>query len=86
MKIVVIPVTPFVQNCTLLRCEATGKGAVVDPGGDVDEILRVVEREGTQVEQVLLTHDLVQGAGSHQFREGGADRTVLEKRVLHGHR
>lgn len=62
MKIVVIPVTPFVQNCTLLRCEKTGKGAVVDPGGDVEKIVQVIEREGTEVEQVLLTHGHVDHA------------------------
>lgn len=63
MKIIVIPVTPFVQNCTLLRCEATGKGAVVDPGGDVDKIIRVVGEKATEVEAVLLTHGHVDHAG-----------------------
>ena len=33
MDVRIIPVTPFQQNCTLLRCTATGKGAVCDPGG-----------------------------------------------------
>ena len=42
MKYVVIPVTPFVQNCTLVWCEETMKGAVVDPGGDVGTILQAV--------------------------------------------
>jgi len=35
----IIPVTPFQQNCTLLWCEATRKAVVIDPGGDVPDIL-----------------------------------------------
>ena len=38
MKLRIIPVTPFKQNCTLLWCEKTRHGAVVDPGGDVSKI------------------------------------------------
>jgi hydroxyacylglutathione hydrolase len=46
MKATVIPVTPFAQNATVLWCEKTMKGAVSDPGGDLDKILAVVEKEG----------------------------------------
>jgi len=38
MKVTLIPVTPFQQNSSLLVCEATGRAAVVDPGGDLDVI------------------------------------------------
>ena len=38
MKIKIIPVTPFAQNCSLLICEATQKAALVDPGGDIEKI------------------------------------------------
>ena len=34
---VIIPVTLFEQNCTLLWCEASKKAVVIDPGGDVAE-------------------------------------------------
>ena len=59
----VIPVTPFEQNCTLLRCDATNEGAVVDPGGDLDLILATAEKEGAQVKQILLTHAHIDHAG-----------------------
>ena len=36
MKAIIIPVTPFAQNCSLIWCEETMKGAVTDPGGDLD--------------------------------------------------
>jgi glyoxylase-like metal-dependent hydrolase (beta-lactamase superfamily II) len=56
MKISVIPVTPFQQNCTLLICEETGRAAVVDPGGDLDDIIMAVEKEGAVLEKILVTH------------------------------
>jgi len=43
LRAVIIPVTAFQQNCTLLWCTATGKGAFVDPGGDLDRLLAVAE-------------------------------------------
>jgi glyoxylase-like metal-dependent hydrolase (beta-lactamase superfamily II) len=63
MKHIVIPVTPFVQNCTLVWCEETMKGAVVDPGGDVDTILQTVADNGVQLEKIMLTHGHLDHAG-----------------------
>ncbi|MDQ7979163.1 MBL fold metallo-hydrolase [Paraburkholderia sp. SARCC-3016] len=56
MKVTLIPVTPFRQNCSLLVCEATGRAALVDPGGDLEVIQREVARQNVSVEKVLLTH------------------------------
>ncbi|WP_298427389.1 MBL fold metallo-hydrolase [Rhodoblastus sp.] len=63
VKVAVVPVTPFQQNCTILICETTGKAAVVDPGGDVPLILRAIEQTGAQVEKILLTHGHADHAG-----------------------
>lgn len=56
MKVFIIPVTPFQQNCSLAICEATQRAAIVDPGGDLDRIERAVAEHGATVEKVLLTH------------------------------
>ena len=56
MKIYIIPVTPFQQNCCILCCERSGKAAVVDPGGDMPCILDAVEQAGVTVEKILVTH------------------------------
>lgn len=56
MKVFVIPVTPFQQNCSLIVCEATQRAAVVDPGGDLERIRQAVSEHGATVEKVLLTH------------------------------
>lgn len=52
----IVPVTPFQQNCTLLWDEATKVGCVVDPGGDVPEILAAIKEVGIRIEKILLTH------------------------------
>ncbi|WP_373088845.1 MBL fold metallo-hydrolase [Sneathiella sp.] len=63
MKAVIIPVTPFAQNCSLVWCEETMKGAVVDPGGDLDRILQAAEEQGVTVEKILITHGHLDHAG-----------------------
>lgn len=56
MKAVIVPVTPFQQNCSVIWCEDTMKGAVVDPGGEIDRILDAAEQNGVTIEKILLTH------------------------------
>jgi len=56
IKLGIIPVTPFEQNCSILVCQETGDAAVVDPGGDIDQILDGVKRLGGTVKKILLTH------------------------------
>lgn len=56
LKIEIIPVTPFQQNCALIWNDETMKGAVIDPGGDVDKILAAIARAKVTVETIYLTH------------------------------
>ncbi len=63
MKVAIIPVTPFQQNCSLLVCEKTRKAAVVDPGGDVELILEAVREQGAELEKILLTHGHIDHCG-----------------------
>lgn len=64
MKVYIVPVTPFQQNCSILCCERTGKAAVVDPGGDTARILEAVEQAGMTVEKILVTHGHLDHAGA----------------------
>ena len=41
-----IPVTPFQQNCSVVWCDQTMEGAVIDPGGDLPLVLAEVRRLG----------------------------------------
>lgn len=73
LKAAVIQVTPFEQNCTLVWDEATKRGAVVDPGGDVDRIEAAIAQVGITVEKIVLTHghlDHVGGAAELKQKLG----------------
>lgn len=59
----VVPVTPFQQNCMLIWDGPTKKGAVIDPGGDVDNIKKAIEETGIEVEKIVLTHGHIDHAG-----------------------
>jgi glyoxylase-like metal-dependent hydrolase (beta-lactamase superfamily II) len=63
MKAVVIPVTPFAQNCSLVWCPKTDEGAVIDPGGDLDRILAEADKHNVELKQILLTHAHIDHAG-----------------------
>lgn len=59
----VVPVTPFQQNCTLLWDEDTRAAVVVDPGGDVAQIMAALTAQALQVESIWLTHGHLDHAG-----------------------
>ena len=56
MRAAIIPVTPLQQNCSLIWCTKTMKGALVDPGGDLDRLKAAVEKAGVTIEKLLVTH------------------------------
>ena len=60
---VLIPVTLFEQNCTLIWCTATKQAVVIDPGGDVPKILRAIEQSDVKVEKIWLTHGHIDHVG-----------------------
>ena len=73
MKLAIIPVTAFAQNCSLLVCEETNRAAVFDPGGDLDRIDQVLAETGAALEKVFLTHghiDHCGQAGEYARRHG----------------
>ncbi len=56
LKAAVIPVTPYQQNCSLVWCTKTMRGAFVDPGGEVERLKEIARLQGVTIEKVLLTH------------------------------
>jgi hydroxyacylglutathione hydrolase len=62
-KAIIIPVTPFQQNCTLLWCEATKRAVVIDPGGDLPDIERAIAQAKVTVDRIWLTHGHVDHVG-----------------------
>jgi hydroxyacylglutathione hydrolase len=63
LKVLIIPVTPFQQNCSLVFNGESKRGAIVDPGGDVPNILKAIEQSDVTIEMILLTHGHIDHAG-----------------------
>ncbi|MDE2377504.1 MBL fold metallo-hydrolase [Bradyrhizobium sp.] len=63
---IIVPVTLFEQNCTIIWNEPSKKAVVIDPGGDVPKILDAIAQTGVSVEKIWLTH-------GHIDHVGGAD-------------
>jgi glyoxylase-like metal-dependent hydrolase (beta-lactamase superfamily II) len=91
----IVPVTLFQQNCTLIWDDVTKRGAVVDPGGDLDRIEAAIAKAGMTVEKILLTHGHIDhAAGAAELKEklGGipiegpheADKFLLDSLVESG--
>ena len=63
MKAAIIPVTPLQQNCSLIWCTKTMRGALTDPGGDLDRLKLGLEKTGVELEKILITHGHIDHCG-----------------------
>jgi hydroxyacylglutathione hydrolase len=63
LKAAIVPVTPFQQNCTLLWCTKTMRGAFVDAGGDLDRLKSAAAQHGVTIEKLLVTHGHIDHCG-----------------------
>ena len=50
LKAAIIPVTPLQQNCCLIWCTKTMRGAFTDPGGDLPTLREAVSQSGVTFE------------------------------------
>lgn len=64
LRAAIIPVTPLQQNCCLIWCTKTMRGAFTDPGGDLPRLREAVRQTGVTVEKILLTHGHIDHCGS----------------------
>lgn len=61
LKIIVKPAGIYAANCYIVFSEKTRSGIVIDPGGDVDDIVSNLDKNNIHVEYIVLTH----GHGDH---------------------
>jgi glyoxylase-like metal-dependent hydrolase (beta-lactamase superfamily II) len=58
-----VPVTAFQQNASIVWCDETMEGAIVDPGGDLPRLQAEVARLGVKLVALWLTHAHIDHAG-----------------------
>lgn len=89
LKIAIVPVTAFQQNCALMWDEASGNGVVVDPGGDIDRIESAISQTKMTPKAIWLTHGHIDhAAGAMDLKDSlGIDIVgphVADKPLLDG--
>jgi glyoxylase-like metal-dependent hydrolase (beta-lactamase superfamily II) len=60
----IAPVTPLQQNCTVVWCNATRRAAIIDPGGEFNRLLDIVQDQGLELEKIWVTHGHADHAGA----------------------
>ena len=81
MKVKRLPVGVYAANCYIVMDEDTKETAIIDPGGDADEIIEAADEMGADVKFVLLTHGHMDhtGAASEVSEHYGAALAINEK-------
>ena len=77
------PVGPLQCNCTVIGDSVTGRGYVIDPGGNPDRIMETANRLGLQIDALIHTHahlDHILAAGAIHEQTGA--RILLHKEDL----
>lgn len=62
-KLQVVPVTPLQQNAMIFWSTESMKGVLIDPGGDVDQLMSAIEKAGVTIAEIWLTHGHIDHAG-----------------------
>src|SRR5438477_4644493 len=58
-----IPVGPLQCNCSIIGDEGTREAMIIDPGDEIDDILRIVGQHGLTVKQIVVTHAHIDHVG-----------------------
>ncbi len=61
LEVIRIPAGIYAANCYLVFDEQSKEGIVIDPGGDVDDIMAKIEELKIKIKYIVLTH----GHGDH---------------------
>jgi hydroxyacylglutathione hydrolase len=77
---------PFYKNGYVLACDETREAVIIDPGDEVDELLRIVSARTLHVRHILLTHahvDHVAGVARAKAATGAPISLHRDDRVLY---
>lgn len=67
LQVIIVPVTAYQQNCSILICEQTRKAAFVDPGGEQERLFAVLKEHNAELEKIFLTHGHLDHVGAAKF-------------------
>lgn len=79
MEVIRMPAGIYAANCYIVYDENAKEGIVVDPGGDVDDIINRIEKLGLSIKYIVLTH----GHGDHIAGVKGLKNHTGAKVAIH---
>lgn len=56
MKYITTPVTAYTQNCSIAWCEETLDCCIIDPGGNIEKLIAIIEKQQLHPVAIFLTH------------------------------
>ena len=77
LNAVIVQVTPFQQNCTILFDMDDRQGVVVDPGGDIYKVLAVLKDDAITPSAIWITHGHIDHAGGAMDLKEALDVEII---------
>lgn len=73
----IIPVGPLQCNCSILGDEQTHEAMVIDPGDQVEDVLRILESENLKLKQIVITHAHIDHVGGAMKLKAATGAPIL---------
>ena len=59
----ILPVGPLQCNCSVIGDEQSREAMVIDPGDDIEQVLKLVRKHGLTIKQIVITHAHIDHVG-----------------------
>jgi len=59
----ILPVGPLQCNCSIIGDEGSREAMVIDPGDDIEDIARILQKHNLKVKQIVITHAHIDHVG-----------------------
>ncbi|MBN1255183.1 MAG: MBL fold metallo-hydrolase [Deltaproteobacteria bacterium] len=81
MILKMLVVGPLQVNCYIVGCERTKQAAVIDPGGDVDQILMALAKDELRLVYIINTHGHFDHTGGNKALKDATGAELLIHRA-----
>ncbi len=73
----ILPVGPLQCNCSIIGDEQTREAMVIDPGDQIEDILRILGEEKLQLKQIVITHAHIDHVGGAMKLKAATGAPIL---------
>jgi glyoxylase-like metal-dependent hydrolase (beta-lactamase superfamily II) len=73
----ILPVGMLACNCSILGDESTGEAMVIDPGDDIDQVQRILEKHHLRAKYIVATHAHIDHVGGIENLKRATGAAVL---------